>query len=163
MFKNIAVAVDGSPCAEHAYELALRLASHEGATLGVCSVADPSPLYGTLEPPAIVEAALAQIHEQAQRCVDEALAKAKAAGVVAQGNVLEGEPVYEIVRFAGRRKADAIVIGTHGRSGLRRLFMGSVAEGVLRTASMPVITVREHAYVEPEGEPQDERQTEAAS
>lgn len=163
MFKNIAVALDGSASAAHAYELALRLARHEGAKLAVCSVADPSPLYGTLEPPAIVEAALAQIHEQAQRCVDEALAKAKDAGVAAAGNVLEGEPVFEVVRFAQQRDADAIVIGTHGRAGLRRLFMGSVAEGVLRTASVPVIVVREQARMEPEDTPRGDQQMGAAS
>jgi nucleotide-binding universal stress UspA family protein len=56
-----------------------------------------------------------------------------------------GDPVYEIIGYAQKQRADAIVMGTHGRSGLKRLFMGSVAEGVLRCSPVPVLTVREEA------------------
>src|SRR5262245_31264863 len=56
--------------------------------------------------------------------------------------VVEGEPATEIVRMAGELNCDLIVMGTHGRTGLRRLLMGSVAEKVLRTAPCPVLTVR---------------------
>lgn len=142
MFENLVVALDGSACADRAFELALRLATAEGSKLVICSVADPSPLYGTLEPMVIVERALDQIRDNARHVVDEAVAKARAAGLGAEGCVLEGDPALEIVRYADASGADAIVIGTHGRSGLQRLFMGSVAEGVLRSASTPVLTVR---------------------
>jgi nucleotide-binding universal stress UspA family protein/pimeloyl-ACP methyl ester carboxylesterase len=54
----------------------------------------------------------------------------------------EGDPAKEIVRAAGEEGCDLIVLGTHGRSGLRRVLMGSVAEAVSRTAPCPVITVR---------------------
>jgi nucleotide-binding universal stress UspA family protein len=147
MLKNLVVALDGSSCANHALELALTLAKTEGAKLAVCSVADPSAVYGTLEPLVVVERALDQIHDNAQHVVDGALAKARAAGISAQGCVLEGDPAYEIVCYAGKIRADAIVIGTHGRSGLRRLLMGSVAEGVLRSSSLPVLTVRAEAQL----------------
>ncbi|MFM8273309.1 MAG: universal stress protein [Gemmata sp.] len=53
-----------------------------------------------------------------------------------------GDPASEIVRLAGEAKADLIVLGTHGRGGLTRVLMGSVAEGVMRTAPCPVVTVK---------------------
>ena len=60
-----------------------------------------------------------------------------------------GAPAEEIVRYAGSRDIDLIVMGTHGRSGVPHLLMGSVAENVVRTAPCPVLTVRhpEHAFV----------------
>ncbi len=57
-------------------------------------------------------------------------------------HLLVGDPATEIVRFAKDEKVDMIVIGTHGRSGLTRLLMGSVAEAVMRTALCPVLTVK---------------------
>jgi universal stress protein A len=146
MFSKLVVALDGSSCAENAFELALRLARLEGSKLEICSVADPSPVYGTSGPPAFIQRALEEIYAAAERIVNEALEKAKATEISAEGRVLQGEPVYEILALAKSVGADAIVIGTHGRSGLRRLFMGSVAEGVMRQSSMPVITVREQAH-----------------
>jgi nucleotide-binding universal stress UspA family protein len=149
MFENLLVAVDGSECADRALELALTLAKAQGSHLTIASVADPSAAYGTLEPLAIVERVLAQIDENTRRAADKAVAKARAAGIAAEGCTLHGDPAYEIVGCAERMRAGAIVIGTHGRSGLRRLFMGSVAEGVLRSASVPVLTVRSDTALAP--------------
>ena len=140
------VAVDGSPCADRALELALRLAKAESGTVTVCSVAYTSVLYAS---PESVQRAFVAIHEKARRVVAEGVSIARMDGITAQGCTLEGEPVHQIVGYAKRIKADAIVIGTHGRSGAKRLFMGSVAEGVLRTAPMPVLTVRTEARLAP--------------
>ena len=74
--------------------------------------------------------------------LDKLVAKAKAAGARAQGLLLEGTAADAIVRTARSKRADLIVMGTHGRSGLARLFMGSVAERVIGTAPCPVLTVR---------------------
>ncbi len=153
MLENLVVALDGSTCADRALQLALNLAKRAGSKLSICSVADPAPVYGTLEPAALVERTLEEIRDAAQRVANEALAKAKAAGVAAQAGTPEGEPVYEIIAYANGVKADGIVIGTHGRSGIRRLFMGSIAEGVMRTATIPVITIREDARI-PELQPE---------
>jgi len=130
MFETLVVALDGSLCADRALELALQLAKAGSSKLALCSVADP---------------ALEGAHTHAQRIVDEALTRAQAAGVEAGGAVLDGEPVYEIVSYAQCVGAGGIVIGTHGRSGIRRLLMGSVAEGVLRSAPVPILTVRAQA------------------
>ena len=147
MLENLVVALDGSPCADRALQLALNLAARTGSKLAMCSVVDPSPVYGTLEPAVLVERTLDEIRNAATRAVNDALAKAEATGLHAQVSTPEGEPVYEIISYANRLKADGIVIGTHGRSGLSRLFIGSVAEGVMRHATVPVITVREEARV----------------
>lgn len=65
--------------------------------------------------------------------------------------VLEGSPQVEIVRYARKHAIDLIVLATHGRTGLSHVFMGSVAENVVRTASCPVLTVRPegHQFVMP--------------
>ncbi len=78
----------------------------------------------------------------AQKQLDKLMAKAKAAKVRVRGLLLEGTPADRIVRAARSYHADVIVIGTHGRTGLARVFLGSVAERVVGTAPCPVLTVR---------------------
>jgi len=63
-------------------------------------------------------------------------------GVDFEQRILKGDPAHEIIRLAEREKIDLIVMGTHGRRGLSRLLMGSVAEWVMRRANCPVLTVR---------------------
>jgi nucleotide-binding universal stress UspA family protein len=74
-----------------------------------------------------------QLHDMVQRCVH-----GKQVSVV----VGEGSPAEEIVAQAKRLSADLIVIGTHGRKGLKHLLLGSVAERVLRSSPIPVLTLR---------------------
>lgn len=147
MLKNLVVALDGSPCAERALDVALDLARIAGSRLAICCVVDPSPLYGTLEPAVLIENTLEEIRSEAEHVVSTAIEKAHAAGVSAEGCTPGGEPVHEIGAYADRIHADGIVIGTHGRSGVRRLFMGSIAEGVMRQATVPVVTVRQDVRV----------------
>jgi nucleotide-binding universal stress UspA family protein len=142
MLKNLVVALDGSPVSELALEFGLSMAKAENGTLSICSVADPRLAYGASAPTPLLETMLEEIRSGAQRIVNEATAKAKAAGVPVQEATPSGEPVFEIVRYAESVKADAIIVGTHARSGIDRLLMGSVAEGVLRTATIPVLVVR---------------------
>ncbi|MCE9525416.1 MAG: universal stress protein, partial [Planctomycetales bacterium] len=69
--------------------------------------------------------------------------------VPVERRLLAGDPAEAIIRLAETEKADLIVIGTHGRRGLRRVLMGSVAEVVVRTASCPVLTVKQGAHAVP--------------
>jgi nucleotide-binding universal stress UspA family protein len=89
---------------------------------------------------------LDQIDADARRWSQRQLAKlterAKRAGVRAAGVMMEGEPARQIVRAARSRRADLIVVGTHGRTGLDKFFVGSVAQRVVVTAPCPVVTVR---------------------
>lgn len=146
MFKNLVVAVDGSKSAERAFAVALALAKAEGSNVAICSVVDPtSAIWNSAGPSG--EQALADAQTTAQGTLDDAMAKAAAAGIPAEGSLLLGAPAFEIVSYAGKIKADAIVMGTHGRSGLKRLFMGSVAEAVLRSATVPIVIVRDDPQV----------------
>ena len=72
-------------------------------------------------------------------------------GVPVETHVLEGTPSREIVRFAERGECDLIVMGTHGRGGIDRLLLGSVAEKVVRASSVPVLTVRIEGGEEDDG------------
>ena len=76
----------------------------------------------------------AQLHEIARQGLKE--------GLAVQVRVADGEPADAILRLAREERADLIVMGTHGRSGLSHLLLGSTAEAVVRAASCPVFTVR---------------------
>lgn len=145
MFKRIVVPIDGSACAEKAFDVAVRLAKSEGAKLAICSVVDPITVASVSPMGASADLLIADMEQEAQREVDGAVDKARRAGLDASGTVLNGVAYNEILGYAKRRNADAIVMGTHGRGGLQRLFLGSVAESVLREAPCPVIVVRDEA------------------
>ncbi|MBV8284978.1 MAG: universal stress protein [Candidatus Eremiobacteraeota bacterium] len=145
MFRKIAVALDGSECAGEALDVALTLAKAECAEMAICSVVDPLVIVGTTPPSPATDQLLADREAEARRLIEAAVEKAHAAGLKAYGQVHLGLPSDEILRFAKKTGADAIVMGTHGRSGLNRLFSGSVAEAVLHGARCPVIVVREGA------------------
>jgi nucleotide-binding universal stress UspA family protein len=82
------------------------------------------------------------IRAGAQKQLDKLMAKAKVAKVRVRALLLDGTPADRIVRAARSHHAEIIVIGTHGRTGLARVFLGSVAERVVGTAPCPVLTVR---------------------
>ncbi|OGL07311.1 MAG: hypothetical protein A3H48_00875 [Candidatus Rokubacteria bacterium RIFCSPLOWO2_02_FULL_71_18] len=101
----------------------------------------PVPGDGYISPKVYDEIA-ASTKAWGQKQLAKRLAKAKAAGVRARGFLLEGVPHEQIVRIAKSRRADLVVMGTHGRSGLAKLFLGSVAGRVVAAAPCPVLTVR---------------------
>ena len=70
------------------------------------------------------------------------IGRAKKAGIRAVGVLMDGDPAQQIVRAARTRRADILVVGTHGRTGLTKFFVGSVASRVVATAPCPVVTVR---------------------
>jgi nucleotide-binding universal stress UspA family protein len=147
MFKRIVVPIDGSASAEKAFDVAMRLAKSEGAQLAVCSVVDPITVASVSPMGASADILIADMEQEAQREVDGAVATARREGIDASGTVLNGVAYNEILSYTKRQNADAIVMGTHGRGGLQRLFLGSVAESVLREAPCPVIVVRDEAKV----------------
>jgi nucleotide-binding universal stress UspA family protein len=78
----------------------------------------------------------------AKNHLDDLVTRLAVDGVVAEAFVREGNTAAEIITFAGVYEVTAIVMGTHGRSGMMQLLAGSVAERVVRTSSVPVVTVR---------------------
>ena len=87
------------------------------------------------------------VRQHGQEQLERLLVKARRAGARARGLLMEGTPAEQIVLAAKSERADLIVMGTHGRTGLARLFLGSVAERVVSAAPCPVLTVREHQTV----------------
>jgi nucleotide-binding universal stress UspA family protein len=147
MFKKIAVALDGSLCAQQAFEVALKLAQSEDAELGICSVVDPIIIAGTAPPSPAMDIVLGDMERAARAIVIRAVEKVHTCGLLASGEMRRGVAAFEILKYAQQFGADAIVMGTHGRGGLSHFFMGSVAETVLREAPVPVIVVRERERV----------------
>ena len=92
--------------------------------------------------PQAYERMLADIRADGQRGLDRVVARAKKAGVRVKGLLVEGVPHDRIVRAAKSTRADLVVMGTHGRTGLARFFIGSVAARVIALAPCPVMTVR---------------------
>jgi nucleotide-binding universal stress UspA family protein len=82
-----------------------------------------------------------RISNAAQEALHRAVGDVKAKGVAVEGILRNGVPWEEINAVAEESKADMIVIGTHGRKGLARALLGSVAENVIRTAKVPVLTI----------------------
>jgi nucleotide-binding universal stress UspA family protein len=143
MFKRVVVPLDGSECAEKAFGVAVDLAKLHGSQIAACSIVDPVLVVGSTPPSPAMDVVLTDMQNEAHRRIDDAVERAREAGVAARGEVITGVAFERILDFAKRNAADVIVMGTHGREGLPRFFMGSVAEMVLRKSSCPVLIVRE--------------------
>jgi nucleotide-binding universal stress UspA family protein len=135
---------DFSPASRPAFARALAEARDAGGELVLVHVLSAvTPFVGDeFMSPQTYADVHASMQAYGQKQLDKLVAKAKAAGLRARGLLLEGAPADAIVRTARRTRANVIVMGTHGRTGLARLLMGSVAQHVVGTAPCPVLTVR---------------------
>lgn len=145
MYRRILVPIDGSETSGRALQEAIKLADRE-AQLRLVYVLEEIYLLDAEGYAYIDYAALQQaVRNTGARTLALAAEKVRQSGAAAETALLEasGERIASvIVSEAQQWKADLIVIGTHGRSGLNRLLLGSVAEGVVRVASVPVLLVR---------------------
>ena len=143
-FARLLVPTDFSGGSERAWAVARRLAERLGAELVLVHVLVEAPLYS--EGPFTMKRArdvFDAARAWAVKTLGEWTATAAAAGLSARWVVRTGVPYAEVVGAAAQERADLIVIGTHGRGGLNRALLGSVADRVIRLASCPVLTVRE--------------------
>ncbi len=145
MFKHILVPVDGSATAQLAVEKAIGLAKAFGARVTAIFVIDPYPFtgvgtdfaYGQAE---YLSAATAEANA-AIKATKDAFA---AAGVGVETSVVEANaPWRGVVQAAESVQADLIVMGSHGRSGLEKLVLGSVTQAVLAHTHLPILVVRD--------------------
>jgi nucleotide-binding universal stress UspA family protein len=143
MFTSILVAVDASEAAQEALKYACGMAKASSGKLTLVNVVDVSKLLAVAgyETPYPVDA-IEVTREDSRRTLEEARKACADAGLDVVSTSCEGDAVDQILKTAKERNADLIVLGTHGRKGLARLFIGSVAEGVLRRADVPVLVVR---------------------
>lgn len=142
--KKILVAVDFSKLSYAALDYAIDLARELGARLTVLYVVEPLEFAGVdvlggtpIATQSIVDEHLKQARRELERVKTKRLAGLEGATTA----VRMGRPAEEIVAAAGKGKSNLIVLGTHGRSGLSHLLMGSVSERVVRHAQCPVVVV----------------------
>lgn len=146
MYQKILVPVDGSPTSDRGLDEALRLAKLTGARVRLVHVIDELSLMIGMESFAALSADTVRLlREGGQEILAQARARADAAGVEAETVLVDSFTAGvsdEILRQCDEFGADVIVLGTHGRRGVRRLFMGSDAEQIVRLATRPVLLVR---------------------
>jgi nucleotide-binding universal stress UspA family protein len=136
-------ATDFSTASTAAFKRAVAMARADRAQLVIVHVVTPPALALPGEgyvSPRLYDDLEASTQAQARKRLDGLVARARKAGARATGLLLEGVPHERIARAA--KKADLLVIGTHGRTGLAKFFLGSVAARVVASASIPVLTVR---------------------
>jgi len=136
--KTILHPTDFSERATYGFKLACALARDYGARLILCHVHQiPTVVYGEF-------GAVPPEPEDTVDMLRDMLLRVRPAdpSIPVEHHLLEGEPAAEIVHLASDSHSDLIVLGTHGRTGLARLLMGSVAEQVVRRAPCPVLTVK---------------------
>lgn len=145
MYQRIMVAVDGSGPSSEALEEGIKFARDQGAQLRLVHVLDFASSNWAAE--GYVDLSLLQqaIRNTGTQILAQAARHAEDAGVAVETALLEGygERIPKMIAEAAREwPADLIVVGTHGRHGFDHLLLGSVAEGVVRTASVPVLLIR---------------------
>jgi len=149
MYRRILVAIDGSETAQLALEQALRLARDQQARVRIMHALESVQFLVSMAGgyPFDASALVASMRTDGARLLEQALAQAHKAGVDAETALVEGEAPMDrtatiIVQEARRWDADLIVLGTHGRRGIDRVVLGSVAEALVRVAHTPVLLVR---------------------
>jgi nucleotide-binding universal stress UspA family protein len=142
MVKRLLVPIDGSDPADAALEFALE--EYPDADITVLSVIDPTDVgYGSIEAaPSTFEHLQKSAEERTQKVLDEAESRAAEHDMTVTGETVIGMPSRAIVEWAENNDIDGIVVGSHGRQGVTRVLLGSVAESVVRRSPVPVTVVR---------------------
>lgn len=157
MYSKILVPVDGSPTSDLGLDEALKLASLTGAHLKLIHICDLLSFAVSLDASlGATPDLMSLVREEARGILDRALQHVEEAGQTAEtllSDTLSGRVCDQVVDEAKRWEADLIVIGTHGRRGVKRFVLGSDAEQIARAAPVPVLLVR--------GRPEPEREAPA--
>jgi len=141
-FKNIVIAVDGSPHSANAVKKGLELAAQLSATVTLLNVVDMASLSAVVEGSIMSPDIYTRFEEEADEIMNKIALKFPTEKM--NKVVEEGIPWEVICKTAIKSKADLIVMGTHGRTGISHLFMGSVSESVVRHSEIPVLVVPFH-------------------
>jgi nucleotide-binding universal stress UspA family protein len=142
-FERILVGVDDSDPSDAAVTYAIQIARAERSKVAFCGIAETQ--YLASEGAAIVfdrAPILAEARASVRDLVDAAAARAGRSDIACERLVADGDPMVALPTIAATQKASLIVIGTHGRRGLRRWLLGSVAEAVVQHSRIPVAVVR---------------------
>ena len=141
MYKKILIATDGSEPSKEAENHGLMLAKKFGASVTALYVEEiniPSAVVGSYL--FLVEEQIEEIERAGKEIVDNVVKKGEKMGVAVTPLLVKGHPAHEIIECG--KGYDLIAMGTLGRSGISQLLLGSVAEKVVRHASVPVLVIR---------------------
>jgi len=140
MFKKILVPLDGSSFAEEALPHARELAECGGAEIVLARVDEPyEPPPGIFVPATAIPEV---VRLSAGEYLEQLVSRLRLAGIKVESAVLDGKVADAILKYAGEEGVDLIVMSTHGRTGISRLLMGSVAEQIVHGAHCPVLLMR---------------------
>ena len=150
MFQRILVAIDGSATANRGLKAAFELARDEHASVDILHVVDGAAMVPYMSdtgyiPGDYLDRFVEEAREKGRKVLAKAEKQAAEMAIKARGVLVEtaGTSVAQVILEQARKlRSDVIVLGTHGRRGLRRIVMGSDAEAVLREAKVPVLLVR---------------------
>ena len=141
MYDTVLFPTDGSDTATEAAAHAIDLADRHDATLHVLYVVDHERV-SRMAPKLGTDHIKETLQQEGERATSEIADKAASAGLETTTSLREGAPADIITSYAETVDADAVVMGTNGRTGMDRLLLGSVAERVIQTTELPVMTVK---------------------
>lgn len=156
MYDRVLVPTDGSAEVEQAIRHAAELSATHGATLDTVYVVNTTS-FATLPMESSWEGVGDVLRADGEAALDRVRAIAEEYDVPVEGTIRDGSPAAEIVRHAEDTDCDLIVMGTHGRGGIDRLLLGSVTERVVRSSTVPVLTVQVGSTPDSAREPESER------
>jgi nucleotide-binding universal stress UspA family protein len=145
MFGNILVAIDESSQAAAALDTAIDLAKALKSAVTLVHALDPTTIATSADDAgatSVIEIELDELQAAAKELVEATSARVRSAGLAVEAIVRDGPPARVILDTAVRSNCDLIVMGTHGRHGVARFFVGSCAEAVLRESPIPVLVKR---------------------
>ena len=140
--QHMLVPMDFSATADQALAYAIALAQQLQARLTLLHVLDLTPVTMDEMTAGVTATYLEAQETEAQHLLQASLERVQHAGLQGESLLVEGTPTHTIVEMAGEQGVDLIIMGTHGRTGLAHVFLGSVAEHVVRQAPCPVLVTR---------------------
>ena len=142
MFDRILIPTDGSDPAKFAVKMALGLAETHGATLPVLFIVDqPTSISGMGKGFSGLDDLLDALEEKGHQTTETIVEQARERDIETTAAVRRGNPHDDVLTYANDHDIDVIVMGTHGRTGVKRALLGSVTEDVVRHSEIPVLTV----------------------
>ena len=142
--KKIVCPTDFSDPAYEGLKAATEMAEHFQAELILVNVISPVPVVSGAAPIGFhLPTVMSEMQAAAEKSMTNLISKRVPKAVQTRSIIIQGKPADEIVKLADEKKADLIVIATHGESGWQRFIFGSVTEKVVRTTSRPVLTVHQ--------------------
>ncbi len=145
--QHFLVPLDFSEYANQALDYAINLASKLGARLTLLHVVQSLPTGGVDMGITLPYTYIQDLEAEITESMNDSLRRVTAAGLEGEVVVVHGVPFHEIIETAKTTQADLIIMGTHGRTGLQHVLLGSVAEKVVRLAPCPVLVARQPTIV----------------